>query len=442
MCAVSVSSCTFPMNNVNINSGNLHYYFFSGRLVESETLIKRIIKENNVITVFQPVVSLKEMRIIGFEALSRGICSDTGAVINPLDLFDMARAEKCELDLDRLCRRTAMKSFKAIPDHDKYLLFLNLDTSVLDNVDPTTAAYTKDLTDSFGLKYSSISLEIVESKVENSQNLIHFIDNYRKLGFYVSLDDFGAMHSNMDRIILSKPDIIKIDMELIRNIHNNYYQQSIITSIIDIARKTGALTLAEGLENMDDIMKSYELGIDLYQGFFLHRPCADITSSIAFIQDKIDYTVQFVKNRLQENVTHRKNKYTGFENLTNLLIKESVNRSVENFYKAMKANISFYPEIERIFILDNEGIQAMPSIVNGKHKSEKSKSFNMFHENHSDHSLKDYFYYLKKLNTNKYFTDTFISTSSGNILRTMSCNIDIQGSLYILCIDFIDTIRS
>lgn len=410
--------------------------------MESESLIKRIIKESNVITVFQPVVSLKEMRIVGFEALSRGICSDSGNIIPPLELFDMARAEKCELDLDRLCRKTAMKAFKSIPNHDKYLLFLNLDTSVLDNVDPTTAAYTKDLTDAFGLKYSSISLEIVESKVNNSQNLIHFIDNYRKLGYYVSLDDFGAMHSNMDRIILAKPDIIKIDMELIRNIHDNYYQQSIITSIIDIARKTGALTLAEGLENMDDILKSYELGIDLYQGFFLHRPCVDIAGSISFIQDKIDYTVQYVKARLEENVTRRKNKYNGFENLTNLLVRESSNRSLDNFYKALKANISFYPEIERIFILDNEGIQTMPSIINETRKGVKNKSFNMFHENHSDHSLKDYFYYLKKLNTNKYFTDTFISNASGNILRTMSCHIDIQGAVYILCIDFIDTMRA
>lgn len=415
--------------------------FFCGYIVSQDNLIQRIIKESNVITVFQPVISLKEMRIVGFEALSRGICSDTGNIIPPIELFEMAREENCELELDRLCRKTAMRSYKTIPDYDKYLLFLNLDTSVLDNVDLESSRFTKELTDEMGLKYSSISLEIVESKIENNQNLIHFIDNYKKLGYYVSLDDFGAMHSNMDRIIMSKPDIIKIDMDLVRNIHNNYYQQSIITSIIDIAQKTGALTLAEGLENMDDIMKSYELGIDLYQGFFLHRPCVDIAGSLTFIQDKINYTVQYVKSKLKENVTRKKNTYTNFENLTSLLVRESLNRDVEYFYKALSQNISFYPEIERIFLLGNDGMQILPSILNPSHKTIKVKSFSMFHESHSDHSLKDYFYYLKKLNTNRYFTDTFISSTTGNILRTMSCVVDIQNTPYILCIDFIDKLE-
>lgn len=409
--------------------------------MKEDTLIKRILRENNVVTVFQPVVSLKEMRIVGFEALSRGICSETGNIVQPSAMFEMAREENCDLELDRLCRRTAMKSYKTIPDFNKYLLFLNIDTCVIDKNDTESANYTKALTDEFGISYSSISLEIVESKIENSHNLVHFVDNYKKLGYYVSLDDFGAMHSNMNRIILSKPNIIKIDMGLIRNIHDNYYQQSIITSIIDIAKKTGALTLAEGLENMEDIMKSYELGIDLYQGFFFHRPCIDVGSAIGFIQDKINYTVGYVKNKLAENVTIRKNRHTNFENITSLLKQEAKGRSLEAFYKAMVSNISFFPEIERIFILDNAGMQSMPSVMNQIHEIRKTKSFSMFHENHSDHSLKDYYYYLKKLDAGRYFTDTFISSTSGNILRTMSCTLNIREEDYILCIDFIDNIK-
>lgn len=404
------------------------------------SLIKNILDEKNIITVFQPIISLKEMRIVGFEALSRGICSDNGSIVMPSELFELAREEDCDLELDRLCRKTAMKAFKSIPDYKKFMLFLNLDTSVIDKIDVENSAYTKDLTDEEELNYSSISLEIVESKIDNNQNLIRFVDNYKKLGYCVSLDDFGAMHSNMNRIILSKPNIIKIDMGLIRNINTNYYQQAIITSIIDIAKKTGALTLAEGLENIDDIMKSYELGIDLYQGFFLHRPCVDIAGNLSFIQDKINYTVSYVKTKLQENVTLRKNKHTNFENITNLLKQEAKNRNFDFFYKALQQNITFFKEIERIFILNDNGIQNLPSIVNPDHKAVRKKSFSLFHENHSDHSLKDYFYYLNNLAAEKYFTDTFISPITGNILRTMSCPIDIRGTKHILCIDFIDTL--
>lgn len=402
-------------------------------------MIKKILKEKNIITVFQPVVSLKEMRIIGFEALSRGISSDTGEIIQPMEMFDMARKENCDIELDRLCRKTAMSSFKNIPGFKNFMLFINLDTSIIDRTDQSPETHVREILEEPDLKNSSISIEIVESAIENNQNLINFVDNYKKLGYCVSLDDFGAMHSNMNRIILSKPNIIKIDMGLVRNLHNNYYQQAIITSIIEIAKKTGALTLAEGLENIDDIMKSYELGIDLYQGHFIHRPCVDIAGSLDFIQDKINYTVSYVKAKLQENVTVKKNRHINFESITALLKQESKGRDVERFYQALKENILFYKEIERIFLLDDDGIQIYESIVNQNLKAAKKRSFTIFHENHSDHSLKDYFYYLKNLSSDKYFTDTFISPVTGNILRTMSSRLDINGTKYIMCIDFIDS---
>lgn len=241
--------------------------------MEQETTILNLIKENNVITLFQPVVSLRDKRVIGFEALSRGICSNTGRVIKPLELFSMARSAGCDMELDNLCRKVALTSFKSIQNYNEYILFfLNLDTSVINNKDENSKIKTIELTDELGLDYSSISLEIVESKIDNEATLAEFVEHYRRLGYYVSLDDFGAMHSNMNRIVSSKPDIIKIDMDLIRNVSVNYYQQSIISSIIDLARKTGALTLAEGLETPEDIIKCYELGIDLYQGFYFYKP--------------------------------------------------------------------------------------------------------------------------------------------------------------------------
>ncbi len=89
---------------------------------------------------------------------------------------------------------------------------------------------------------------------------------------FVVLDDFGALHSNLNRLIISKPDIIKIDRQLIHNVSESYYQQSIIKSIIDLAKKIGSLTLAEGVENKEDVLKCHELGADLFQGFYFARP--------------------------------------------------------------------------------------------------------------------------------------------------------------------------
>jgi len=403
-----------------------------------KTNIQNLIDENNVITLFQPVISLKDKRVIGFEALSRGLCSATGKVIQPLELFSIARSEGVETELDRLCRHTALKSFKSIPGHEKFILFLNIDTSVIDKADLETTKITKEYTDELGLDYSSISLEIVESKIENEHKLAEFVEHYRRLGYYVSLDDFGAMHSNMNRIVVSKPDIIKIDMEIIRDVHKNYYQQSILSSIIDLAKRTGALTLAEGLETQEDIIKCYELGIDFYQGFYFYKPCVDVQSNLPLLEAKIDYIVLMIKNKLKENVLVRKNQHSGFDFIIDLLKKECEGKSIDDYVHYLKQHTSNFEEIERVFLLDSEGQQTIEAISNVRNGKKKHKSFLMLYENNSDHSLKDYYYYLSKIDSDKFYTDTHLSSVSGKILRIMSCKIEINGQTFVLCVEFVD----
>jgi len=403
--------------------------------------IADIIKEKNIVTLFQPVISIRDRRVIGYEALTRGICSSTGKLIQPLKLFALARAEKLDLELDRLCRKKALQAFKNIYDYKKYILFLNLDTSVINNSENGVATVTKEYTDELGLEYSSISLEIVESKIECSKKLSEFVDHYRRLGYYVSLDDFGAMHSNLNRIVSSKPDIIKIDIELIKNVSTNYYQQSIISSIIALAKKTGSLTLAEGLETKEDIIMCYELGVDLYQGFYFYKPCPDIKSNMQFIESKIDYIVNSIKYRLSENALRRKNQHSSFDFIIDIFIKESTGKTIAEYEYFLNKRAVTFEEVERVFLLDKNGTQVIKSISNLESLSgiKAFKSFCMLNENDSDHSLKDYFYYLDKIDSDRFYTDTYLSAFSGRVLRTMSCNIYLSGEQYTLCVEFVDS---
>lgn len=405
-----------------------------------EITIRDIIDEQNVITLFQPVISLRDKRVIGFEALTRALCTNSGRVIMPAELFSVAKKEGNITELDRLCRRTALHSFKNIPNYKQYILFLNMDTTAIEKNDPDVNRITKEYTDETGLDYSSISLEIVESRIDNEENLADFVNHYKKLGYYVSLDDFGAMHSNMNRIVVSKPDIIKIDIELIQNVHNNYYQQSILSSIISLAKKTGALTLAEGLESANDVMTCYELGIDLYQGFYFFKPCVDIFSNYQFIHAKIDYIVMLIKNKLKENVIIRKNQHLSFDFIIDMLCKGTQGKNIDEFIAFLNIQANNFTEIERIFILDEEGQQPFESICKTCDKKPLNSSFLMMHESNSDHSLKDYYYYLDKIDSDRFFTDHYLSSVSGRVLRTMSVKIEIESKPHILCVEFVDEI--
>jgi EAL domain-containing protein (putative c-di-GMP-specific phosphodiesterase class I) len=410
--------------------------------MENKTDIDEILKQRNIITLFQPIVSLKDKRIVGFEALTRGLCSATGRIIPPLELFSMARGVGRVIELDRLCRQNALKAFKSIPAYSNYILFLNLDTTAIETGEKDFKRMTKEYTDEAGLDYSSISLEIVESKIDNEKNLAEFVNMYRKLGYYVSLDDFGAMHSNMNRIVVSKPDIIKIDMGLIKNVHNNYYQQSILSSIISLAKKTGALTLAEGLDNPEDILTCYELGIDLFQGFYFFKPCVDINTNYQFIEQRIEYLTMMIKSKLQENILVKKHQHSNFDYIIDFLQQASKSKNTEEYLRHLKQQISNFTEIERIFMLDSSGQQSYESIQGSLPSKKKQRSFLMMHEHNADHSLRDYFYYLDKIDSDRFYTDTYLSAISGKVLRTMSCKVELDGEPYILCVEFIDNITT
>ena len=96
----------------------------------------------------------------------------------------------------------------------------------------------------------------------------------RQRGFLVVLDDVGAGHSNLDRIPLIRPDIIKIDRSLITGVDADFYKQETFKSLVSLSRRIGALVVAEGIETEREAVAALELGADLLQGYFLGRPQA------------------------------------------------------------------------------------------------------------------------------------------------------------------------
>jgi len=209
--------------------------------------IKSIIELESIIIEFQPIVSLKLKQAVGVEALCRGIHPENGRIIPPVVLFAEAAEKELTLELDRLCRKVAIREFKKLNMSGDIVLFLNFDPAVLDIIHQDDKSWTKQCADEAGLEYNNIAVEITESQIENNYKLEQITERYSNMGMFVVLDDFGALHSNLNRLVISRPDIIKIDRQLIKNISQSYYQQSIIKSIIDLSRKIGSLTLAEGV---------------------------------------------------------------------------------------------------------------------------------------------------------------------------------------------------
>ena len=399
-----------------------------------------LIQKESVVTHFQPIISLKMKKTVGLEALTRGVCPETGKIISPVELFYSARLNNCDIELDRLCRRKAIENFSKLDVRKDTLLFINLDGALLDRMDNISHSTTLEYARAHGVPAESVAVEIVESQIQNNENLNNAVQSFRKNGMFVVLDDFGALHSNLDRIVTARPDIIKIDRSLVDNVSENYYQQSIIRSIKDLAQKIGSLTLAEGVERVEDILTCYEMGIDLFQGYYFAKPMQASNSFIKCCEDKILSTTNSIKSYINcmiesNNITTQKNEKI----LDAVIDKVSDSGDVSNSKIFIDA-VSDYNEIECIYLLNEDGIQVGPTYCNSTSVFKLNPLFSPS-VNETDHSLKDYFYYINNLKIDRFYTDPYISLATGYLCRTMSKKLSFGGSDYILCIDFIEMDR-
>jgi EAL domain-containing protein (putative c-di-GMP-specific phosphodiesterase class I) len=400
--------------------------------------IKEIIETESLVIHFQPIISLKLKKAVGVEALCRGIHPDTGEIIPPTLLFQEARAKDQTLMLDRLCRRKAMNDFATFKDSETLVLFLNFDPSVLDMVKGEDKSWTKIFADDAGLNYHNIAVEILESQIENNHKLEQITEKYSKLGMFVVLDDFGALHSNLNRLIISKPDIIKIDRNLVNNVSNSYYQQSIIKSIIDLSKKIGSLTLVEGVETKEDVLKCHELGADLFQGFFFSKPKDTKSITSLCCREMMDSISLEIKDYLASNIEQKRYQHSNFEEIFNNIIANISCAALDDYPEIMDKSIKLYRDIECIYVLDENGVQIGETVCGYEIEFADNS---LFHPSKigTDHSLKEYFYFITSLNLSSYYTDPYISLATGLLCRTMAKKFSCNGKSYILCIDFIDS---
>jgi EAL domain-containing protein (putative c-di-GMP-specific phosphodiesterase class I) len=227
--------------------------------------LRKIIKEKRIHTLFQPIISLKDQKILGYEALSRG--PKGMALENPSLLFETANANHMTLKLEDLCHRQAIKSAQKLPKGLK--LFLNIEVPVLDSRLYRKMNYLRKST----LKSEDIVLEITErSAIKNIKRFKKRVAFFQKKGFHFALDDTGTGYNSIKVFWKLKPEYLKLPASLIQNIDRDPLKEKFIKVLVDCAKKTRAKTIAEAVERRAEFKLLRRLGVDYAQGYLFARP--------------------------------------------------------------------------------------------------------------------------------------------------------------------------
>lgn len=401
--------------------------------------LREIIEGEWVEAHFQPIVSLKRRSIIGLEGLIRGLYPGTRNLISPLELFHQAAVQDMEVELDRLCRRKVMDDFRSIhaasPD---LILSLNLDASIFEQ-GVVGSGHLRSLVSEMGLKPENVAIEIIESDIEDLKELQRFVQLYRSYGFLIALDDVGAGHSNLNRIPLIKPDILKIDRFLIQEIQDDFYKQEVLKSLVRMARHLGTLIIAEGVETQEEATCLLDMDVDMIQGYFFSRPQRHDLLEVEPVLKRIDGLGGTFKRNFLKQLGVRKfnmNRYyaTLFE--IQMELGQTAPAHFESILRRMAAG---FPNVENLYILDHSGVQVTDSVFNEEGRSHRNRILFRPAARGADHTMKDYYYFLMEAGLNKtsYLTEPYLSMSSGNSCMTLSSvftNSDTRQK-YILCLD-------
>lgn len=213
---------------------------------------------------FQPIIDCRSKTVFGYEALVRGLENQSAYSI-------ISRVTDDNRYLfDQMCR------VKAIALAAKLKMNCMLSINFLPNAiyNPQRCIRTTlDAASTYQFPTENILFEFTESeKVEDSQHIRDIVEYYQALGFKTAIDDFGAGYSGLSLLADFQTDIVKLDMELIRNIESDAARQTIIGHCLAMFRDLGVRALAEGIESEGEYLWLKQQGVELMQGYYFARP--------------------------------------------------------------------------------------------------------------------------------------------------------------------------
>lgn len=213
---------------------------------------------------FQPIVDVTSGRTFGHEALVRGPSGEGAATV-----FENVH-DGNKYQFDQACRAKAIELGSRLVNGE----FLSINFMPLAVYRPELCIrVTLEAAERYGFPLNKIIFEFTESeKLEDVEHIRSIVNYYRKQGFLVAIDDFGAGYAGLNLLAELQTDILKLDMALIRGIDMDPRRRSIAAGVVKICQELSMTVIAEGIETRDEASAMRDLGVGLFQGYYFGKP--------------------------------------------------------------------------------------------------------------------------------------------------------------------------
>ena len=225
---------------------------------------------------FQPIINLPQRQVFAHEALVRGADgSSAGSLLEQLN-------DENRYHFDQQCRIKAVEwgAALALPA----LLSINFMPNAVYQAETCIRA-TLEAARRYDFPLERIIFEVTEQEqVLDLDHLIGILRAYRKQGFRTAIDDFGAGYAGLNLLADFQPDLIKLDMELVRGIDQDSVRQVLVDGVLAICRRLGIRVIAEGIETPGELEALSGMGVELFQGYLFAKPAFQALPEVHYPQ--------------------------------------------------------------------------------------------------------------------------------------------------------------
>lgn len=375
---------------------------------------------------YQAIFSADQQEVVGYEVLGR-IQMDEKNVLSLGPFFhDKNVPDEYFLEVEKKIIHQALNDYTS--GKKSFLLFINQNATVL--LEDQGEALLELLLsyEPKGLKLKNIVLEIDEHTYDgDAEHLQHLVNYYRTYGIQIAVSNIGESGSDLDRIGRLSPNILKVDLKVLRQSHELSAHQDVLFSLAVLSRKIGATLLYENMEASYQLQYAWRHGGRYYQGYYLHKP------GPAFIQE--DYAKTVLIDKFQQFIRYEKRKLEAIQQLTEMLqnkIQQLVgrNKKTEELDDWLHAITKDFSEVSfRMYVCDENGFQLSSNLIKKQGKWELQPEYKQ-----KNWSWRPYFLeYVMKMRVEKkgLLSDVYSDIETGETVRTFSYPINTGQFIYI-----------
>lgn len=305
-----------------------------------------VIDDKKIKTVFQPIVSLRDGSVFAYEALSR--ITDPSPEMNIEELFHFSEIYNRIWDLEFLCRTTALETAfqeKKLPPECK--LFLNVNPNVMHDI-KFRQGFTKDYLNQYGITPEKIVFEITErNAIKDMQGFMSTVSHYKVQNYQIAIDDAGAGYSGLNLISDLRPHFIKIDINLVRNIHIDSIKYALVKSMVELSNIANISLIAEGIETFEELKTLINLGVQYGQGYYIQKP----SDAIGYLScEVLSHITEINRRKNHMNYSQARNIY--IEHLCSNAVSVPPSMPVEQVFDLL----SKHPYYQGVCVVQNEEV--------------------------------------------------------------------------------------